>query len=83
MLRDENQIIDSVLENDTFTVRRRKILPWWIKVFAWIFMAFGVLCLVGFILGILGFQFQLSIYGFETNQPLSIVGVGITNIIYP
>ena len=78
MYRPEEPIIDSGLNNNTFTIRRRKLLPWWIKVFIWIFLVFGAIAPVGFIFGLFGFQFKLALYRFETFLPLSYIGLGIT-----
>jgi hypothetical protein len=60
--------------------RRRKLLPWWIKVFTWIFLIFGMIIPIAFIFGILGFSFQLSLYGLESNTPLSAIGLGIMGV---
>jgi len=54
---------------------RKKLIPIWIKVFSWIFLVFGLLSPVALIIGILGFEFQLSLYGFQTIYPLSIPGL--------
>ena len=75
--------------NDTITLdneikpnseRRRKLLPIWIKIFLWIFMAFGVLTPIGLIYGILGINFDLSLYGLETTKALSITGMFIMSL---
>jgi hypothetical protein len=55
--------------------RRRALLPTWIKVFAWIFMIMGALVPIVFIIGLLGGNAQLSLYGLETNNPLSPLGI--------
>lgn len=55
--------------------RRRQLLPWWIKVFIWLFLVFGAIVPIGLIAGILGYTFQIALYGLETNQPLSIIGL--------
>ena len=57
--------------------RRKDLLPWWIKVFIWIFLIFGVIAPLGLILGILGYKFEISLYGFETNEPISIIGISM------
>ncbi len=68
-----------VLDNELFTKteRRRKLLPVWIKVFLWIFMLFGVIAPVGLVLGVFGVEYNLSLYGLETNTPLSPIGLVI------
>ena len=64
-------------ENQHESVRRRKLLPGWIKFFIWVFMIFGVIAPVGLFLGIFGLNFELSVYGMHTNNPLSTVGLFI------
>lgn len=59
------------------TKRRKDLLPWWIKVFVWIFLIFGAIAPLGLILGILGYKFEISLYGFETNEPISIIGISM------
>jgi hypothetical protein len=77
----QNETLDSgFIQNQT--TRRRSLLPWWIKAFAWIFMAFGVFAPVGFIFGVLGFTFQLSLYGLSTNDPMSALGLTVTAIFF-
>lgn len=60
---------------------RRKLLPWWIKTFCWIFMIMGV-CAIGTLIASPFIpSFQLSIYGFETSTPLSGIGLFIIAIL--
>ena len=54
--------------------KRRTLLPWWVKIFCWIFMIFGGIAAVGIVFGVLGYNFQLSLYGLETSEPLSPIG---------
>ena len=56
-------------------IKRSKLLPWWIKVFMWIFLIFGLLVPIGLVVAFLGFGFHMSLYGIETNGPLSITGL--------
>ncbi len=56
-------------------LRRRDLLPKWIKVFVWIFLIFGALMPVAILLAMLNSQFQMALYGIETNQPRSLEGV--------
>lgn len=55
--------------------RRRQLLPWWMKVFCWVFMLFGVAGVVCLILGLFGIKPDLSFYGFTTNEPFSVYGI--------
>ena len=59
------------------TKRRKDLLPWWIKIFIWIFLIFGAIAPLGLILGILGYKFEISLYGLETNEPISIIGISM------
>jgi hypothetical protein len=56
---------------------RRKLLPVWIKIFCWIFMIIGVIAIGCLILGAFRKTADLSLYGFETNQPLTPIGIFI------
>ncbi|MEM9337494.1 MAG: hypothetical protein AAGA66_02115 [Bacteroidota bacterium] len=69
----ETEIIDSDLS--TTKERRRKLLPIWIKIFLWIFMVFGAIVPVGLVLGAMGIDFNLALYGLETTNALSITGL--------
>lgn len=60
---------------------RRKLLPVWIKVFCWIFMLMGIVSIGCLIFGALGNKADLSFYGFETNEPLTLIGILIISII--
>jgi hypothetical protein len=62
-------------------VNRRALLPGWIKVFCWLFMIMGVTGIAAFLAGIFGFTASLSFYGFETNEPISLLGSFIIAII--
>jgi len=60
--------------------RRRKLLPWWVIGFTWMFLLFGAIVPVAIVLGILGFEFQLSALGLATTEPLSLTGLAVTLI---
>jgi len=55
-------------------VNRRALLPAWIKVFCWLFMLMGVAGIACLTIGIFGGTADLSLYGFETKEPLSLTG---------
>ena len=57
--------------------RRKELLPWWIKVFIWIFLILGAIAPLALILGIVGFNFEISLYGLEANEPISIIGISL------
>lgn len=56
-------------------VERKKLLPWWIKVFSWIFLLFGIIVPITLIAGIVGYSIDLSIYGLTTTEPISLIGI--------
>ena len=64
-----------VRENE---IPRKKMLPLWIRIFTWIFLIISVFAPIVFVLGLMGFTAQLSLYGLETNEPLSLIGITIT-----
>lgn len=76
-MENETSIFDAI---DIVKLRRRQLLPWWIKVFCWFFMLFGVLAAICLLIGLFGFHPALSLYGFETNQPYSLAGLMITGL---
>lgn len=55
--------------------RKRALLPWWIKTFCWIFMIFAAFVPLAILFGLLHFNFQIEIFGIETNNPFSLKGV--------
>ena len=62
-------------------VNRRALLPVWIKVFCWLFMLAGVASIASFLIGVFGGTADLSLYGFETREPLSLTGSFILALI--
>lgn len=68
----------TILDQDIVvnSISRRKIQPWWMKTFSWIFMIFGVLIPVEFVAAFaFNFNGKLALYGIETMEPLSVVGL--------
>ena len=61
-------------------IPRQKMLPLWIKIFTWIFLVISAFAPIVFVLGLLGYNAQLALYGLETNEPLSSIGIIITTI---
>ena len=61
-------------------VPRKKLLPLWIKIFAWIFLIFSALAPVMVVFGILGYRAQLALYGLETKEPFSAIGIIIISL---
>lgn len=75
---EEQHLLDDLSPGNK--IKRWKLLPWWIKVFVWIFLVFGILAMPLFIYGLLGYHYELSLYGLETNNPLSPIGLLLTAI---
>ncbi|WP_210466338.1 hypothetical protein [Rufibacter roseolus] len=57
--------------------RRRDVLPWWMKIFTWIFLLSGFLIPIGLVLGLLGYSFSVSLYGFGPTDPFSLLGLSL------
>lgn len=60
---------------------RRKLLPWWIKIFCWIFMLMGGCSVGALIFNLFTPNIYLSIYGFTTYNTFSGIGMFIIAII--
>lgn len=71
-------ILDAEFENSR--LRRKDLLPAWIKVFIWIFMIMGAFVPFGFIAGIFGIPFSITLYGLGTVSPLSIMGIFLSGL---
>ena len=68
-------LLDDVIPENSNLVRRRALLPWWMKIFIWIFIVMGGASILVFIIGLSGRQVTLSLYGLETNHPISFTGI--------
>jgi hypothetical protein len=74
-MEEEQLILESLVQEHK--IRRRKLLPLWIKIFIWIFIVLGAFAVLGFIGGLLLGNFQASLYGLETSQASSPTGLFI------
>lgn len=72
-MEQEQLLLEPLLKDST--IKRRALLPLWIKVFIWLFMITGGISLLGPIAGLLSVSFQVSLYGLESNDPLSPIGL--------
>ena len=77
---NENNINENSFDEFETNKRRRKLLPWWIKVFCWIFMLFGIMAFVCLILGFTNIKPALAFYGFESNEPFSLNGMLVISV---
>lgn len=61
--------------------RRRELLPLWIKIFIWLFFVFGAMVPLVWILYLIGYETGvLTIYGFGSTNPFSLLGLFISAI---
>ena len=72
---------ESIFEDLEPQINRRKLLPWWMKVFCWLFMVLSFFAIVCLIAGVFSIQLELSVYGFETYEPMSLMGLFILGIM--
>ena len=79
-MQQDTSILESIL--DEANVSRKKLLPTWIKVFAWFFMFAGILTPFILIAAIALPQsnVQLAVYGFETTIAWSATGLFIITL---
>lgn len=77
-----NQELESKFDEfEKPAIIRRKLLPWWIKTFCWIFMLLGVCGLASLIGNAFTDNVNLSLYGFSSNTAYSGVGIFIIAIM--
>jgi len=55
--------------------RRRNLLPWWIIGCIWIFLLTFAVMPIAIVLGVLKFDFELSLLGLTTHEPVSLIGL--------
>ena len=72
---NEGSILEDILEKPK---RRRRLLPWWIKVFVWVFILTGAVIPIVVLMGIFGQEVKLSIFSLQTNHPTSATGIIIS-----
>jgi len=70
---NENVLDDFTQEQSK--AQRRSLIPLWMRIFIWIFLVAGIFTFLGFIAGLLGFKFYLSIYGLRADEQTTIFGV--------
>jgi hypothetical protein len=76
----EQELENQFEEFEKPSIIRRKLLPWWIKTFCWIFMLLGI-CAAGSLIGNLFTpNIDLSLYGFSSNSAYTGTGLFIIAI---
>ena len=73
MQQDKQLILEPLLQENG--INRRSLLPFWMKVFIWLFMFAGVLSIICLVAGIAGASMEMSLYGLESNEPLTMTGM--------
>ncbi|KAA2243347.1 hypothetical protein F0L74_12650 [Chitinophaga agrisoli] len=73
-MEEKDSIFDADFETLAFP-RRKKLLPWWIKTFAWIFLILSFFVPVAFVLSFLGFSSQMELYGIKPERASSVLGL--------
>lgn len=56
-------------------VRRRKLLPVWVRIFVWMFMILGGFAIPVLVIGLMGMKADIALYGLETNDVTSAEGL--------
>ncbi|WP_289658312.1 hypothetical protein [Flavobacterium panacagri] len=77
----EEELKSKFDEFDKPVVIRRKLLPWWIKVFCWIFMIMGVCAVGSLITNLFVPSVNLSLYGFSADRAYSGTGLFIISVM--
>lgn len=67
--------------SQTIGIRRRDLLPVWIKVFTWLFLIMSLVIPVALAFGILKLPFNLELYGLVSTDPFSLIGLVILGLI--
>ncbi len=75
-MEHQQDILTEIVGNTS--IKRSKLLPWWIKTFMWIFLVISLFIPVLLVLAIAGFETLLAIYGLETNNLFTVTGMLLT-----
>lgn len=81
MEQTEHLILEPLLQEAS--IKRRQLLPIWIKIFCWFFLLGGLVAPLLVIAGLfLDVQASLALYGMETSDPLSLAGLVIAALFF-
>ncbi len=68
--------MENVLDRNEVPVNivsyRRSLLPWWVKLFCWLFMIFGAMVIPIAILGLFDFHVNIAFYGIESSTVFNL-----------
>lgn len=78
-MENTTQTILDIIPSEQAT-RRRKLLPWWIKTFIWIFMILGGMAVLLLPYGFTGKPIHLALYGIEAYFVFSATGLTLLAI---
>lgn len=73
-------LLDEFSTENRIIIRRRSLLPIWIKIFTWLFMILGLISIPLFIFGLTGSGFYIELYGLKSSVPTSVVGLFLESI---
>ena len=62
------------------SVQRRRLIPFWIKIFIWIFIVVACFTPLVFVTSLIGYHPFWALYGLETSNAYSIVGLVICSL---
>lgn len=77
---DDQSIFEEMDTVEKVFIRRRKLLPIWIKIFVWIFMIMGATAPLAFVAGLFIDNVNLAIYGINATESISFAGILVTSI---
>lgn len=73
-----NTELDSSFDHfDKTPIIRRELLPWWIKIFCWLFMIMSFCAIGAVVTNLFMPTVDLSLYGFSSNTAFSGIGIFI------
>lgn len=78
---ENDSVFEEFEKKETTKTNRRKLLPWWMRFFCWLFMILGAIALITIPFGLFGLPTDLSIYGLNTTNSISLLGFGIIAVM--
>jgi hypothetical protein len=78
MEHQESEILEPLLE--AHNIKRRSLLPLWIKIFIWIFIVMGAIVPLGILGALFGYNFHVSLYGMDAYSPIQPIGMLLSGL---